>query len=163
ALLLPAVQAAREAARRAQCVNNLKQLGLACSNYVAQINCFPGMCVDGYPYAFTWQEFSWLGAICPSMELTIVYNSFNYVPPCRQYSLGLAQGIAFGAQIASYLCPSDYKYQHPDDYGTLGWGTANYMCNTGGPPPIYAYTGIVVPMREPSNTVMPAKLYFNNE
>ncbi|MCA9117934.1 MAG: DUF1559 domain-containing protein, partial [Planctomycetaceae bacterium] len=47
-LLLPAIQAARERARQTQCLNNLKQLALACNNYESQHRCFPSGYIRGF-------------------------------------------------------------------------------------------------------------------
>ena len=82
ALLLPAVQAAREAARRSRCQNNLKQLGLALLNYHDTH--------DGLPPAANWINLStvtthnngglrenWVIMILPFLEQQTVYDSFN--------------------------------------------------------------------------------------
>ena len=58
-LLLPAVQAARESARRTQCANNLKQIGLAMQNYVSTFNVFPPGTHVGGAYTNTSSESSW--------------------------------------------------------------------------------------------------------
>src|SRR5688572_20808739 len=69
ALLLPAVQAAREAARRMSCGNNVKQLGIAFHNYHDTFKSFPmGFFVTGPNRAPTWNAGSWGRQLLPFME-----------------------------------------------------------------------------------------------
>ena len=78
ALLLPAVQAAREAARRAQCVNNLKQIGLGMHNFSFVTGSFPGAAIlskDGKPLL------SWRVAILPYIEQDALYQKFKLDEP----------------------------------------------------------------------------------
>jgi prepilin-type processing-associated H-X9-DG protein len=77
-LLLPAVQAAREAARRAQCVNNLKQMALAMHNFESSTGAFPKPAItdkDGKPLL------SWRVAILPYIEQAELYNRFHLDEP----------------------------------------------------------------------------------
>ena len=86
ALFLPAVQAAREAARRAQCTNNLKQLALAMHNYLSQQNCFPPVVENisnavgsmartrtAIPGRWTGRRRCW-----PQLEQQPLYNALNW-------------------------------------------------------------------------------------
>lgn len=76
ALLLPAVQSAREAARRSQCVNNLKQLGLAIQNYHDVNSAFPPS-GDGGPSNPVVHTFSLKTKLLPFIEQQPVYNAIN--------------------------------------------------------------------------------------
>jgi len=72
ALLLPAIQAAREAARRTQCTNNLKQMGIALQNYAGTKGVFPpgrGEVVDGNRHLYPWS-----GLILPYAEDESLHN-----------------------------------------------------------------------------------------
>src|SRR4051812_44153289 len=75
ALLLPAVQAAREAGRRASCNNNLKQIGLAMQNYHSTFNCFP---VARNPYPLVHSS---LSRLLPFCEQGNAYSQINYGVP----------------------------------------------------------------------------------
>jgi prepilin-type N-terminal cleavage/methylation domain-containing protein len=81
ALLLPAVQAAREAARRMHCSNNLKQLVLAIHNYADAARCIPPgvMRQTTYPGdSNLYRAASWYVRLCPYLEQTAAYRQFNF-------------------------------------------------------------------------------------
>jgi prepilin-type N-terminal cleavage/methylation domain-containing protein/prepilin-type processing-associated H-X9-DG protein len=107
ALLLPAVQAAREAARRVQCVNNLKQVGLALHSYHDALGTFPmgyaarGRFSDGA--TDTAPGWGWATMILPQMDQAPLFNAVNF---------GLAieapeSSTVIRTSMAAYLCPSD--------------------------------------------------------
>ena len=79
-LLLPAVQAAREAARRMQCSNNLKQIGLALHNYESSYKRFPaGNIVRIVGSTLSGDGWTWGSRILPFVEQTALYNRVSSV------------------------------------------------------------------------------------
>ena len=117
ALLLPAVQAAREAARRSHCSNNLKQVGLAMHNYLSAKNTFPtGIFMYlGPPDApashcsnpgnsNTYTGWSWSTFILPYLEEMTTYQRIDFKE--NTYA-GPKSFKAGGTFISSYVCPSD--------------------------------------------------------
>jgi prepilin-type N-terminal cleavage/methylation domain-containing protein/prepilin-type processing-associated H-X9-DG protein len=106
ALLLPAVQSAREAARRAQCTNNLKQIGLGMHNYISANNSLmPGKldCCWG----------TWIVSLLPYIEQTQLYNAWNYgtstnEPAERPFRYSGPTNTTVSRQrINAYTCPTD--------------------------------------------------------
>src|SRR5262245_8269827 len=79
-LLLPAVQSAREAARRAQCVNNLKQIGLAIHNYISTFESLPPAGSSDVAPGANWTKapFSMKVRILPYMEQQAAFNAANF-------------------------------------------------------------------------------------
>ncbi len=107
ALLLPAVQSAREAARRAQCLNNLKQLGLALQSHESTFGKFPSSDNWGWsPQA----------RLLPFLEQASLFNSLNY-----RYTPG-ESGTWLQVQPANFLCPSDYDPAW--EYGTNSYAAS---------------------------------------
>ena len=112
ALLLPAVQAAREAARRSQCVNNLKQLGLGLQNYHGVFNSFPPGC--GGTTTGTVNNscrVSTFIPLLPYIEQQAVYDQIrsggNGAPPYGP--AGWSSWTNWNVQVPSLLCPSDAR------------------------------------------------------
>ncbi len=108
ALLLPAVQAAREAARRSQCVNNLKQIGLAMHNYHDVNNVFP-LARAG--------NFSAHTRLLPFMEQRPLFDALNFSGSWNINASGYDPNATVrGATVSSFLCPSDAQNLLPPGY-----------------------------------------------
>jgi len=131
ALLLPAVQAAREAARRSQCTNNLKQIGLALHNYHAANDSLPPS-GQGYSNEYPqlgWaqgpQNFSMKVRLLPYMEAGNVYNTCNFAVTAI-WNTGNATCVEGQwinkttrlTKVSSYSCPSDLN--EPGGYDATG-------------------------------------------
>jgi prepilin-type N-terminal cleavage/methylation domain-containing protein/prepilin-type processing-associated H-X9-DG protein len=109
ALLLPAVQAAREAARRMKCSNNLKQIGVALHNYECQSGVYPPGAFWGGNY--THHKGSILVHILPQIEQQALYASFDFSQPVVDGQTLRGTTTPIGSIIVSvYICPSD---NHP--------------------------------------------------
>lgn len=108
ALLLPAVQQAREAARLSQCRNNLKQMGLALLNYESQQRLFPSSSTSRIDFG-VWSStptnyhlHSWAAMILPHLEQGALYNQLNF----NVSSLHPANAAVAAQTLPVYRCPS---------------------------------------------------------
>ena len=144
ALLLPAVQAAREAARRMTCTNNLKQIGLAAHTYHDATRALPRV--------GSWQSnLSYAVSILPYIEQSALYEEFNHDAAIYSYNTAIpgdSQGRTYRsrklalsqARVPSYLCPSANRRIHTT--------TSDASATIDGPDPLYAlhYYGVCGPV-----------------
>jgi prepilin-type processing-associated H-X9-DG protein len=110
-LLLPAVQAAREAARRMHCANNLKQIGLAIHHYHNTYRALPpgnvikqaGVCPGERPGVVSEDATNWLISILPDLEQKPLFDSYDFTA----YNEGLPNQRVRETFVPAYVCPSD--------------------------------------------------------
>ena len=143
AMLLPAVQAAREAARRLPCSSNLKQIGVALHSYHSRYKAFPttlaGATAKGGFY-------SWMVPILPDIEQKAVYDSINFdVPIMDTWSFVSSASYkklkisstnpnakAATSVIPTYLCPSS-SWERNEVVGSAAPAPGSYAANLGWP------------------------------
>jgi prepilin-type N-terminal cleavage/methylation domain-containing protein len=121
ALLLPAVQQAREAARRMTCQNHLRQIGLALHHYHQNHGSFPPGCSEHRPWRGSklLKNYAWSALLLPHIEQTSLSREIDFDHPCdhpRNLELGLTD-------LPIYRCPSSQHrnrlHSGRSDYGGL--------------------------------------------
>ena len=131
-LLLPAVQSVRASARRVECANHLRQLGLGVNDYVGVFGIYPPSSGSSR-IRYELHQFSVYTQLLPYLDRTVEYHAINFeVPAWDFYLFDHARGsyqanrTVMSATLDVLLCPSD------GGWGGLGWtGHANYRANLG--------------------------------
>ena len=127
ALLLPAVQSAREAARRMSCTNNLKQIGLALHLHHERKGFFP----PGHYYPETGHEgaqATWVTYLLPFLEQEALYEMIDWEQPVSDTPAATSQ------MLPMFVCPSDRTPEVWDNFakgGTDRFAKGNYVANNG--------------------------------
>ncbi|HKD37563.1 MAG TPA: DUF1559 domain-containing protein [Pirellulales bacterium] len=126
-LLLPAINAARESARRATCANNLKQLSTGCLNYESAKKQLP----YGRKYD-KWDTFTWTELILPFIQEKVVYDGYWYLPkhgfvandPGPNGPIGNDARMRTSREtlLPSFCCPSDPNCPAKDEWNTTDFG-----------------------------------------
>jgi prepilin-type N-terminal cleavage/methylation domain-containing protein len=120
AMLLPAVQAARDAGRRMQCSNSIKQISLACINYESAHGRYPALRSGTEGFRESWQgnhlRKSAFVSLVPYLEETVLdkqiqtgkRTSKGFIPPGGPFPIETADGeyTAWGVQVAAFVCPT---------------------------------------------------------
>jgi prepilin-type N-terminal cleavage/methylation domain-containing protein/prepilin-type processing-associated H-X9-DG protein len=134
-LCLPAVQHARDEARKTQCQNHLKQMGLALHNYHDATKTFPPGWTQYHPQPGTETRFGWAVFISPYLDQAPLYKQLDFQTQ-RPEPLNL-----FQTRIAVYRCPEDPTDDLNSQRG--GFGTMNYSGNFGPvAPPRWLHNGL---------------------
>jgi prepilin-type N-terminal cleavage/methylation domain-containing protein/prepilin-type processing-associated H-X9-DG protein len=118
-LLLPAVQAAREAARRMSCSNNMKQIGLAMHNYHDSLKSFPMAYIHDPADNFR-ESFGWSAMLLPFLEQTALFEQlgvnkgsfYNQLMPGNTPANAAVLNAA-RTPVAGFMCPSDTGFNAP--------------------------------------------------
>ncbi|MCC7086043.1 MAG: DUF1559 domain-containing protein [Pirellulales bacterium] len=143
ALLLPAIQAARESARRTKCANNLRQIGMALHNHVAVKKKFP-VGADSKPYnllPFTPHNFfrwSALAHLTPYLEQSAAHHGLDFNLPLYSITGNLFQSSQNQAVVKlllpEFLCPSDKETRLRDSFGPTNYAACSGTGIGGGTP-----------------------------
>jgi prepilin-type N-terminal cleavage/methylation domain-containing protein len=141
ALLLPAIQAARESARRNSCINNLRQIGISMQNYADAYKYLPsGAVAKPYPadpnHPHTFYRWSALAQLTPFLEQTAIYKSLDLSLPMydTNYAVTAKNVAAVSMLVPDFLCPSDKLEAVANNFGPTNYATTVSNGLDGGSP-----------------------------